>query len=97
MLHGEIKVNDFELLRWQADNVNNTHVTPVVYEVLVTGLDAGHHKFTYEFQMLAGNGYLEILTALLAEVNERRARDEALKVPRPPAASADIANPTALQ
>lgn len=72
MLHGEIKVNDFVLLQWQVDNVNNTHVTPVVYEVIVTGIDNGHHKFNYEFQMLAGNDYLDIVAKVLEEVQERQ-------------------------
>lgn len=80
MLHGEVKVNDLTLLRWQADNIHNTRTTPIVYEVTATGLDGGHRPFCYEFQILAGAGYVELVTRILAEVQERCDRDRSIRV-----------------
>lgn len=80
MLHGEVKVNDLTLLRWQADNVHNTRTTPIVYEVTATGLDTGQRPFYYEFQVLAGEGYTGLVTQILAEVAERCDRDSGIRV-----------------
>lgn len=71
MLHGEVRVNDLTLLQWQADNVHNTRATPIVYEVTATGLDLGNRPFHYEFQILASNGYADVVTQVMAEVAER--------------------------
>lgn len=79
MLHGEVKVNDLTLLRWQADNVHNSRATPIVYEVTATGLDAGHRPFHYEFQVLAGTGYTGLVAQILAEVAERCDRDASIR------------------
>lgn len=74
MLHGEIKVNDdLTLLRWQADNVHNTHVTPIVYEVTATGIDHGNRPYRHEFQVLSEGGYTDLVTQILAEVADRTA------------------------
>lgn len=78
MLHGEVKINDLTLLQWRAENVHNTRVAPIVYEVTATGLDHGHHPFRYEFQILA-TGYTDVVTQVMAEVADRGARDTATR------------------
>lgn len=74
MLHGEVKVNDLTLLQWRAENVHNTRLAPIVYEVTATGLDHGHRPFHYEFQILA-TGYPDVVTQVMVEVADRCARD----------------------
>ena len=81
MLCGEVKVNDLTLLRWQADNVHNTHTTPRVYEIVATGMDHGHRPFRHEFQIITSGGYTAIATQVLAEVEERNTTTERLRRP----------------
>lgn len=71
MLHGEIKVNDFGLVAYEVDNVNNTNIEPVVYEILVKGIDKKHFPFEFNFQMIGEAGPIGVVIQLLEEVQDR--------------------------
>lgn len=68
--------------------MHNTRAAPIVYEVTATGLDTGHRPFHYEFQILTAGGYTHLVTQILAEVEERCRRDNALRLTMATAAGA---------
>ena len=71
MLHGEIKINGFGLVAYEVDNVNNTNIEPVVYEVRVAGVDKNHFPFEFDFQMIGAAGPVGVVIQLLEELQYR--------------------------